>query len=326
MEEHSEDMERMSAASKYTHKIAYMISAYTLPDSLINLINALNCHDVDFYIHIDKKVDDYVFKKNLEDYLNVNFLPDKMRVKITWGGYSQVQMQYNMIKTVMNSGYKYVRIVNLTGTDYPTMPNETIIKTFLDSSKEFIIGFRFRGQENVDKGSPKNMKNKVLYMYFNDCSSRLIRLLGGKIKRYRNYDNIGYDFYFGSEYWGLTSDILEELIEDYENDTKLSKCLRYAFAPSEIWIHTLFFNSIFKSKGIVYGNIYEGLSELSPLEYFEYGNCVKVLTKDDFEKIMQSGKMFIRKVDLEKSRELITLINNHRQEMTIKMADSAFDS
>ena len=234
-------------------------------------------------------------------------------------------MQYNMIKTVLDSGHKYIRIVNLTGTDYPTMPNEIIIKTFLDCSKEFIIGFRFKGQENVNKKHPKNMKNKVLYWHFNDSNS-FIRLLGGKIRRYRNYDNIGYDFYFGSEYWGLTREILERLIEDYEKDIKLRKCLKYAFAPSEIWIHTLFFNSIFKCKGIIYGSTYKGLSELSPLEYFEYGSCIKILTEDDFERIVQSRKMFIRKVDFEKSSKLITLLNKHRQEMTIKEIDCIVDN
>ena len=76
----------MPIANKYTHKIAYMLSAYTLPDSLINLVNALNSYDVDFYIHIDKKVDDCVFKKSLENYPNVYFIVNELRVRVSWGG------------------------------------------------------------------------------------------------------------------------------------------------------------------------------------------------------------------------------------------------
>lgn len=295
---------------QYTHKIAYMISAYTLPDSLINLVKTLNCCDVDFYIHIDKKVNDYMFKKEIESYPNVTFLPDGMRVKVNWGGYSQIQMQYNMIKSVMNSGFKYIRVVNLTGTDYPVMSNEIIVKKLLDCSKEYIIGFRF-GDQHIDEKSPNDMKRKVLYWYFNDYSNGLIRSLSGRLMRYRNYECIGYDFYFGSEYWALSGEVLEFLIKEYEEDIRLRKILKFAFAPSEIWIHTLFFNSVFKNKGIVYGTTYKGISELSPLEYFEYGECIKILTEDDFDKIIKSEKMFIRKVDLEQSGKLIALLNHN---------------
>ena len=66
------------------HKIAYMISAYTEPKSLQALVNALDMDDVDFYIHIDKKVEIAPFYKPLSNRKNVFFT--KHREKVSWGG------------------------------------------------------------------------------------------------------------------------------------------------------------------------------------------------------------------------------------------------
>lgn len=67
-------------------KIAFLISAYTEPESLKRLISALSNMPADFYVHIDKKVDIGPFKEGLSDRKNVFFLPEERRVKIYWGG------------------------------------------------------------------------------------------------------------------------------------------------------------------------------------------------------------------------------------------------
>ncbi len=62
-----------------------MISAYMSPATLQNLIRSLNREDVDFYVHIDKKVDANPFKCSFEDSQNVFFLPDDKRIRVYWG-------------------------------------------------------------------------------------------------------------------------------------------------------------------------------------------------------------------------------------------------
>ncbi len=65
------------------HVLAYMISAYTEPESLVALVNALDSDKVDFYIHIDKKVEIAPFYKFLKNRTNVFFT--KYREKVNWG-------------------------------------------------------------------------------------------------------------------------------------------------------------------------------------------------------------------------------------------------
>ena len=65
------------------NKYAYLISAYTEPDTLVHLVNSLD-NNADFFIHIDKKTDLKKFQEPLLGKKNVYFVKD--RVKVFWGG------------------------------------------------------------------------------------------------------------------------------------------------------------------------------------------------------------------------------------------------
>jgi len=173
---------------------------------------------------------------------NVFFLQDEMRVKVFWGGYSQVAVQYNLLKSILNSPVVYRRIVSLTGMDYPVASNDVLLKAFGDSSKEYIIGFDIT-REKWDRNSPIKASGKSRFEYYyrfdgNWDLARIIKKL--RIRRYKTYESIGYCFYYGSEYWALTYDCARDLLEIYDNDAKLRDVFKHSFVPSESWIHTLF--------------------------------------------------------------------------------------
>lgn len=296
-------------------KIAYLISAYTEPETLENLIISLDRNDVDFFIHIDKKINISRFA-SLKKHDNVFLLPDKLRVKIYWGGYSQVLMQYNMIKYMFSKKKQYKRIVSLTGTDYPLVSNDELIDYFCKENVEYIIGFDISNEEYKPGKRPPH-QDRFLYYYHMD-GNKYIRGLFNKLKirKVKNYNCLNYKFYYGSEYWALSYDCLLAIITEYEKDKKFQKILKNSFCPSESWIHTVFFNSIYKDKGISY-NDYEHreLHCLAPLTYFEYRGAVKVLTLEDKDKIFNSNKKFARKLILGKSDELIECINSLRNDL-----------
>lgn len=76
----------MTLTNSKEYICAYLLSAYTEPKSLVHLVNALDNEQVEFYIHIDKKVDISAFKVPLQNRKNVYFLPEKKRVFVYWGG------------------------------------------------------------------------------------------------------------------------------------------------------------------------------------------------------------------------------------------------
>ena len=220
-------------------------------------------------------------------------------------------MQYALINEVLESPFEYKKIVNLTGTDFPVASNDQLISTLSSETNEFIIGYRLA----TDK---TDCKDKVLYYYEYD-KGKNVRLFWAairkilKIKRFKDYDSIGYDFYFGSEYWALSYNVVLELMNIWKKDATLRKILKNASIPSEIWIHTLFFNSKYAFKGEVFEKQYEGLSKLAPLTYFVYKDAIKVLTAEDYNDILKSGKLFVRKVITGKSDDLIRSLSLHRK-------------
>lgn len=63
---------------------------------------------------------------------------------------------------------------------------------------------------------------------------------------------------------------------------------------------------------MISGKNYQKLIGTAQLHYFEYKEAIKILQKEDYFKIKESGKMFIRKVCPKISDELIEQIEKDR--------------
>ena len=128
-------------------KIAYIITAHKDPAQLKRLISVLDFHS-DFYIHIDKKVDPEPFRKELSSLQREVYYTSKYTV--TWGGYSSVLVQKEMLRAILHSGIKYKRIVCISGLDYPIYSNIRIHEMFdKNPEKEFITG------QNISHDEPE---------------------------------------------------------------------------------------------------------------------------------------------------------------------------
>ena len=46
-------------------KIAYIITAYKLPDLLVRLVQRLNTEETSFFIHVDKKTDEEIISPSV---------------------------------------------------------------------------------------------------------------------------------------------------------------------------------------------------------------------------------------------------------------------
>ena len=288
-----------------SNKIAFLISAYTEPSSLRALVKKLDkMLFADFYIHIDKKVQIKPFQDGLMNMPNVFFLEN--RIRVFWGGYTQVEMQMAMIKEMLRKNIKYKRIVNLTGTDYPVVKKEIMLDVLNNSEIEYICGFEVSSEL-------RSGNRKMIYKYsrfylmdtFRAIRALVIRMRLPRLSFWRNRFSI----YYGSEYWGLTYDCLLELFNDYLSNEPLQKLLRFSFVPSEAWIHTLFFNSRWSNRAVKSPEECDyNLINLSPITYFKYGNAIKVLDDGDYEDVISSGRLFARKIVTGKSDQLISLL------------------
>lgn len=71
-------------------RIAYLMLCHKIE----LLIDSLNDNNVDFYIHVDKKIE-----KNLNIYKsNIFYLNNEKRRNIVWGSFEMVQATINLIE------------------------------------------------------------------------------------------------------------------------------------------------------------------------------------------------------------------------------------
>ena len=302
-------------------RIAYIITAYIDEKHLKRLIEALNIEkpigETDFYIHVDSKVDIDPFIEEMKEFDNVYFITK--RYQIYWGGMNQVWSQYELLKTVFESGRTYDRIACLSGTDYPIWSNKRIAEAFGNPYIEYIAGY------NVTNGNSKGQLYKInTYHFFRDKLHFLctpVRLLMTYLHISRNpyiqYRNgKRYDVYMGSDYWALTYRCARYVFDVISKDQTLTKYFNHSFVPSEMVVNTIVMNSEYKRKTIRHVDepTYPGLSSLSPLHHIIYGKSIKTYRLEDLQELLDSGKMFFRKARTGFSDTLMERIDELRNE------------
>lgn len=302
-------------------KIAYLIAAHSDVKHLKRLIDSLDLN-ADFYIHIDKKVDitpflDAIKKENV-------FFSDK-RVNVYWAAFSQVEYQRILLQNVMDGGIHYDRVCFISGLDYPIRSNREIHKLFSDFPQvEFIKGMNL---SELPASAPVN-KKIVLYHFFRDLNLNIPRLkyficaLSYKImfylpvrKRLRIKDHAKtLDVYYGSSWWALTFECARFVLKELTDNKRLRTYFQYAFAPDEMCIQTIIFNSVYRDKALLYeGTEDPGLAELTPLHHIRYTDIIKVFRLEDYDGLYRSDKLFFRKVVTGISDELLDKIDADRQ-------------
>lgn len=219
----------------------------------------------------------------------------------------------------MNSGKTYDRVFFLSGLDYPLWSNSQICDFLAhNSDKEFI-----KGMNLSDCYKPQKMQTRVRQYHFRDLplhsiiarkiSCRLIRgVLNIMHIRKDNYIAIGaenFKVYCGSSWWCLSWKCLSHVYTMINTHKEFERYFKTCLAPDEMLVQTIVFNSEFVDKAILYEGEYPGLVGLTPLHYIEYDGQIRTYTEKDFEKLMHSGKMFVRKLQSGMSDGLIDKIN-----------------
>lgn len=297
-------------------KLAYLISTHQDPKHLARLIESLG-EDADFYVHIDKKIDIALFELALRGKTNVLLTPN--RVTVSWGGFGQVLALLSNLRAAFQEGVFYDRIINISGSDYPIWSNRRILDEFSRyPHKEYIGGF------NITRTNTKIQSNKIRKYWFFDLrvgstgatnffckiANRVSTCLPiSKSLQVRIGDN-KCDVYFGSLYWALTYGCAKHIYDTFMEERRMQAYFRHAFAPSELFAQTIVFNSVFGKRAMLYpGAEYPGIFKLAPLHHMDYSKEVRVFSESDYEELVQSEKMFFRKVSTEKSGVLLDKID-----------------
>ena len=300
--------------------IAYLISAHADPQHLQKLVQALHV-TAEYFIHVDAKTDIKPFRATFKDMRNVHFVSP--RIDVVGGDMSEVEVQITLLQAALRNRRQFDYLIMLSGMDYPVWTNERISQ-FLKQhkGKEFIYG--------IDLDTPEvKMEHKEIYRIarpmpnvpfvgrdsLTKVRSLLKRALAATGYRKPLSFNVGkknYRLFKGSAWFAISQKLAEYIVDQYMNVPEIKDYFANQFGPVTTLIHTIVFNSEYASQCMLKLGNYTSLADVTPLHYIDRDTGMKVMNESDYPLIIESGKMFVRKVKTAESGTLVELLDKHR--------------
>lgn len=273
-------------------KIHYVILAHKNPAQLRRLVRALDDKNVAFHIHVDKKTDLADFQPLAGD--NVR-LTDR-RVKVYWGGYSQVQATLNLLDDIKGIADRDF-VVYLSGSDYP-IKSPSHIKDFLrgNADRSFMPGGSLA---NWPEAAARYDHHHFERAFLGKKGHYLRRAYRAVTPRRRFID--GFEPYGGSAYWALSGEAVRFVKESLRRRPEFISFFKRTASPDEMFFHTLLFNSPLRDKLISNG--------LHHIKWAPGSDHPATLRAREIDELLGSDKLFARKFDPEVDSKVLDLLD-----------------
>ena len=303
-------------------KLAFLYSAYTDPQQLKRLIDSLP-EGSHHFIHVDAKSDIGPFRALLAS-PSVHFL--EQRHAVVWGSFRQLEYQMSLFRAAILSGTDFDYLVTMSGMEYPVWSNSRIEQFFEEKKRRneqpiqalLLTTQNHRQQRLYTRHWPFNN----VYLRPGSLRSKLrvaLRqggyILGRRKKLEFDADGHHYRLHKGSDWFALSAEAARFVLDRWDNSPELQNYFRDSFTPSETAIHTILFcDERFRPSCMYVEGDYTRLADLTPLCYIDYRPLVRVLDESYYDILLQTDKMFCRKIRSGKSDRLVSLLESHRRE------------
>lgn len=261
--------------------IAHLILVHSKPVQLRRLVNKLMYKDDAVFIHVDLKADLSDFENALVNLKNIYFI--QRRVDIKWGGYEMVEATVNGFKEIIASGLNIDYVNLLSGQDYP-LKSMSVLNQFLSNNpgKAFMqcLDIETEWTEALFRIKEFTFNNWKFPGHYR--LQQLINFFLPDRKMPEGMVAVG-----RSQWFTISLKHVIFIVNRLELNPKLVRFFKLTWAPDEFVFQTLLFNSSFK-KDIVRDN-------LRYIDWSEGKENPKLLSVNDFEKLMNSGSYFARK-------------------------------
>lgn len=301
-------------------KIAYLIAAHSDLTHLKRLISSLD-YNATFFIHLDKRSSlDYHDVFFLRE--NIVLISKKDSSCVFWGGFSQVETTVKLINKCLNfaetNNFFYKKIVFLSGSCYPIKSN-LYIHSYFEKNKDinFIRAFDLTNAEIPRHNFQVKKHNFFNFHFINNTITRVTRKIlffSFYFHRKKNYYLDGKKkkhIFHGSSWWAVNHDVLNHFRQESDLNRSLNDYFKNnCMSSDEKYFHTIFFNSHFSSTNKQVG-IEDATTETS--DFANIHIIDKSLTKwfddRDYNEIINSDKLFVRKTSSAKSIRLLDMID-----------------
>jgi len=282
-----------------TMRVACIIMAHKEPQQIERLIKRFDQFPFDFYVHIDRKTRQAPFEY-LAHIPHVYFVHSRIRVR--WASYGFLIAVQQAISQILKSGIPYDFISVMSGQDYPITPVANIYHLL-----EKNIGKNFICYE-ADGEWWRHAISRVNKYHFTNFGLRgryRIQFFLNALMPARKFP-LAYKLYGGPRAMCMTlsTDCAAYIVGFIESNKKLKRFIRFTWGPDEFVIPTLVMNSKFHQT-VINDNFYY-------IDWSAGGSNPKTLTVEDYQKMMDSGKLLARKFDIRMDQAILDLLDQKK--------------
>jgi hypothetical protein len=291
-------------------RLAYLILVHTDPKQVYRLCATLLLDEqADIYIHVDlKSGEDFSACQQLSSG-RIRFVSERYRVY--WAGFNMVLATLALMKAAVEARVGYHHLVLISGHDYPLRHPRAINEDLFNSRFPQFIN-RINALDSVDY-----YIHQVTRFHFRDgwiplpIPDKILRKLATisvrPIRRSLPKDLVPCE---GSQWWALTEECVRCLLTMVRERPELSRLYRYAMAPDEHFFHTLVQNSPFVTEAApIMPYTGKGMWKKANIHVI-HPSLKKIYTLADFDELMATGKLFVRKVNTLQSTPLMDKLDH----------------
>ncbi len=297
-----------------TNKFAYLIIAHQDIEQLLFLIRLLDHQRNDIYILFDEKFiltdNDKTKLMNSTKWSKIFFTK---RIKIFWGGYSQIEAELILFSAAYNKGYQHYHLIS--GNDLPLVP-QNVIHEYFDLNIEYSF---LTLNSNLEVYEDEILNRIKYYHIFRKFTPRTFPGFFGKIlfKLYRKIAIMIQEilrinlldryeiFPVKASNWVTLSHNCVEIIID--NSNLIEKIFKYSFLGDELFIPTILFylnkQNLIKNLQINKGTSEEYQGNMRYINWWDGYPYEWTDSVNDFKQIQEAannGYFFSRKFNLKR--------------------------
>lgn len=266
-------------------KHAYLIMAHTNFEQLRTLIELLDYPQNDIYLHVDKRATSFR-PNNIKVHHSDLILVD--RIRVNWGGHSQIQCELNLLRSSAKKHYQYYHL--LSGIDLP-LKSQKEIHAFFDR----YFPHNFIGFDAAANKTGSFLSRIGYYHFFWDAIGRntgLYTRVLGKLETWslRFQEKIGFHrkqyipAYKGHQWFSITDDLVQYILSQ---EDLIRKQFYYSLCADEVFLQSLAMTSPFCETIID--------NTLRAIDWKRGGPYV--YRQDDIDDLLSSDSLFARKFD-----------------------------
>ena len=282
-------------------KIAILIHAHKNPSQVARLCRQLSHPDIDIFVHVDAKADISVFAKALPHVMFIS-----KRTDVRWGRFSQVEATLNSLREIISSSNKYDYIHFISGQDYPLISMDQFVFHLAENKGAEYLDTQPTDQDGAFWASIRKHYERYYYHY-HEKPLILTQAINSIFKLPIMKRRPPMRMYFGSNWWTLTSDCIKYVLDYCRENPKYVRFFKTMFCGDELFFQTIISNSHFATR--------PNPGYMRYIDWSAKKRNPHILTSDDYDKMIASGRWFARKFDETVDSKVLDMLDKHNADL-----------